>query len=66
MVRFGWMDRRRIRAISLCVRVQNGRVLIEEDWTDWGIVDRLIEFGVPAEHILLRFHRGNLTAAECK
>ncbi|MEX0718547.1 MAG: element excision factor XisI family protein [Planctomycetaceae bacterium] len=64
LVRYGWRDGHRVRAVSLLVRVRDGKVRIEEDMTDWGVVDRLIGQGVDPEHIILAFQRGEPTAAE--
>lgn len=65
IVRFGWREKRRIRAVTMYVRVADERVFIEEDLTDWRLVDRLIENGIPAEDIIVAFQEDQPTAAEC-
>jgi hypothetical protein len=64
LVRYGWRDGQRVRAVSLFVRVREGKVRIEDDMTDWGVVDRLIAKGVDPEHIVLAFQAGEPSAAE--
>jgi hypothetical protein len=53
-----------VRAVSLFVRVRDGKVVIEDDMTDWGLVDRLIEKGIAPEHIVLAWQSAEITAAE--
>lgn len=52
----GWADRRRIRNTTLHVRLRNGKVWVEEDWTEEGIATALVRAGVPHEDIVLAFH----------
>lgn len=64
VVRYGWRDGHRVRGVSLFVRVRDERVIVEEDMTDWGMVDRLVEHGVAPEHIVLAWQSAEATAAE--
>ena len=64
VVRYGWRNDRRIRAVSLFVRICDGKVIVEEDLTDWGIVDRLIQKGVAPEQVVLAWQSAESTAAE--
>ncbi len=52
----GWHDRRRVKAISIYVRIKNEKIYIEEDWTEEGIANELLREGVPKEDIVLAFH----------
>lgn len=52
----GWNDRRRVKAISVYVRIKNEKIYIEEDWTEEGIANELLREGVPKEDIVLAFH----------
>ena len=52
----GWKDGRRIKAVSVYVRVKNEKIYIEEDWTEEGIATELLREGVPKEDIVLAFH----------
>ncbi len=56
LVNVGWADRRRIRAVTLHVRLRNGKIWVEEDWTEEGIATALVRAGVPPEDIVLAFH----------
>ncbi|MBP0035084.1 MAG: XisI protein [Roseofilum sp. Belize BBD 4] len=52
----GWKDSRRIKAVSVYVRIKNEKIYIEEDWTEDGIATELLREGVPKEDIVLAFH----------
>lgn len=51
----GWKERKRIKYITLHVRIHNGKIYIEEDWTEEGIANQLTCEGVPHEDIVLAF-----------
>lgn len=51
----GWSGDRRVRGLTLYVRIKDGRIWIEEDWTEDGITSELLEAGVPTEDIVLAF-----------
>jgi hypothetical protein len=36
--------------------LQNGKIWIENDWTEEGLVTGLLECGVPPEDVVLAFH----------
>jgi hypothetical protein len=52
----GWHDGKRKQSIYIFVRIKDGKVWIEEDWTDRGIADELLRAGIPKEDIVLAFH----------
>ncbi|MBP0015526.1 MAG: XisI protein [Roseofilum sp. SBFL] len=52
----GWTSRKRVRAISVYVRIKNEKIYIEEDWTEEGIATELLREGVPKEDIVLAFY----------
>ncbi|MGY6528848.1 MAG: element excision factor XisI family protein [Cyanobacterium sp.] len=52
----GWKNERRVKAISVYVRIKNEKIYIEEDWTEEGIATDLLREGVPKEDIVLAFH----------
>jgi hypothetical protein len=52
----GWSGEYRLRGNTLFIRIKNGKVWIEEDWTEDGIVDDLMQAGIPKEDIVLGFH----------
>lgn len=51
----GWKKRHRIYGTTLHVRLQNGKIWIEQDWTEDGIATDLLRAGVPHEDIVLGF-----------
>ena len=51
----GWQDGKRIKAISVYMRLKNGKIYIEEDWTEEGMANELLREGVPMEDIVLAF-----------
>ncbi len=52
----GWQGTKRIWNTTLYVRIRNGKVWIEIDWTENGLATDLLEAGVPKEDIVLAFH----------
>lgn len=55
LLNVGWSGRGRVRGITLHVRLRDGKIWIEEDWTEHGIASDLIEGGVRKEDIVLTF-----------
>jgi hypothetical protein len=56
LLRIGWTGHKRTRGITLFVRLKEGKILIEEDWTEDGIFDALVKAGVPDSEIVLALH----------
>ena len=56
LFRTGWFKDERVRAVSVYARLHNGKIWIEEDWTEEGLATGLLEAGVPKEDIVLAFH----------
>jgi hypothetical protein len=54
--RVGWWKRERVSSATLFARLDNGKIWIEEDWTEEGLATDLLEAGVPNEDIVLAFH----------
>lgn len=52
----GWEGGRRIKHITVYVRLHEGKFWIEEDWTEDGIATDLVREGVPRQDIVLAFH----------
>jgi hypothetical protein len=52
----GWEGTKRVWNTTLYVRIREGKVWIEIDWTENGIATDLLEAGVPKEDIVLAFH----------
>jgi hypothetical protein len=53
--KIGWTDKERIDSVVLHVSIRNGKIWIEEDWTEEGLATYLLEKGVPAKDIVLGF-----------
>jgi hypothetical protein len=51
----GWNGKQRDFGVTVYLRIEQGKIWIEEDWTKQGIADELLEAGVPAEDIVLGF-----------
>src|SRR5262245_36099151 len=51
----GWTRKRRQRGMTLFVRIRDGKIWIEEDWTEEGITKDLLAAGVPKADIVLAF-----------
>lgn len=52
----GWKQGKRIKGISVYIRIKNEKIYIEEDWTEEGIATELLTLGVPKEDIVLAFY----------
>ncbi|MBC7796558.1 MAG: XisI protein [Pyrinomonadaceae bacterium] len=54
--RFGWSEKGRISTTTFFARLRDDKIYIEEDWTENGIANDLIERGVSPKDIVLAFH----------
>ena len=52
----GWHGDRRVSGTTIHARLANGKIFIEEDWTEEGIATQLVAAGVPHQDIVLAFH----------
>jgi hypothetical protein len=51
----GWRNGRRVNDILIHARIKDGKIWVEEDWTEEGIATELVRAGVPKEDIVLGF-----------
>ena len=51
----GWNDGSRVYGISVHIELKNDKIWIQQDRTDTGIAQKLVEFGVPKTDIVLAF-----------
>ena len=51
----GWMKQERVSGTTLLLRIKDGKIRVEEDWTDAPIADDLLDAGVPKKDIILAF-----------
>jgi hypothetical protein len=60
LVEYGWQEKKHIRRVPLYVRIRDGKIQIEEDWTEQGIATDLLRAGIPKEDIVLAFHHPSM------
>ena len=51
----GWQDEKRIYWFPIHIRIKDGKIWIERDFTEEGIANQLVELGVPKSDIVLGF-----------
>lgn len=51
----GWNGKKRIQHISMYLKIKDGKIWVEEDNTDLGLVDALLEAGIKKSDIILGF-----------
>ena len=52
----GRADDHRVYDVTLHVHIVEGKIRIEQDWTEEGIASDLLQAGVPRRDIVLAFH----------
>ncbi len=52
----GWTTERRVHGVTVHARIVDGKIRIEQDWTEDGIATDLLQAGIPADDIVLGFH----------
>ena len=55
LVETGWQESSRIYGTLLHIDITNGKLWIQQDGTEDGIANELVEQGVPKDHIVLSF-----------
>lgn len=56
LLRMGWTPEGRLFVPTIYARLHNGKIWIENDWTEQGLATELVERGVPREDVVLAFH----------
>ena len=56
----GWQGEERIKENTIPVQLRDGKIWIEEDWTEDGVVTDFLQAAVPREDIVLAFHSPHL------
>ena len=51
----GWNGNKRIHTAFVHIELQNGLVLIQQDYTNHGIANDLVSAGIPRENIVLAY-----------
>lgn len=60
LLNVGWSRRRRFRGTTLYLRLRDGKIWVEEDWLEDGIVKDLLAAGIPRQDIVLAFHHPDM------
>jgi hypothetical protein len=60
ILRHGWQGKQREQHVLVLMRLEDGRIWLEEDWTDYDFAGYLLEAGIPNEDIVLAFHHPSL------
>lgn len=55
LVTMGWQGYKRIHACTLHLDIINGKIWIQNDQTETGIANELIELGIPKSEIVLGY-----------
>jgi hypothetical protein len=45
-----------IDAVVFHLRIRNGKIWVEDDWTEYGVAGELVDAGIAKEEIVLGFH----------
>ncbi len=56
----GWEQQRRLHGVTVHVRLRDGKIWIEQDWTEEGIATDLLRAGVRREDLVLAFQEPEL------
>jgi hypothetical protein len=55
LMKIGWDGQKRLHGCTLHFDIKNGKIWIQEDWTEEGVIDELLNAGVPPEDIVPSF-----------
>ena len=54
--REGWDGSRRVHSFVVHIEIINGKIVIQEDWTEHGLAKEFEAAGIPKSEIVLGFH----------
>ncbi len=60
LVEWGWDGKKRVRRVILFVRLLESKIWIEEDWTEAGLAQELLDAGVSRSEIVLAFQHPSI------
>lgn len=52
----GWENSQRVKTVQIHLRIKAEQILIEEDWTEEGVIEDLLRLGISPDLIVLAFH----------
>jgi hypothetical protein len=55
LVYVGWRNHKRVYGVVLHLDIMDGKIWIQQDGTEIGIANQLVEMGIPKEQIVLAF-----------
>jgi hypothetical protein len=55
LIYVGWQDSKRVYGVVLHLDIIDGKIWIQQDGTEVGIANKLVELGVPKQDIVLAF-----------
>ena len=56
----GWEDKQPVHNTILLIRIKEGKIWIDEDWTEEGVATDLLRWGVPPSDIVYAFTHPSL------
>jgi len=56
LLNVGWDDGRRVHSVVFHLRIRDGKIWVEDDWTEDGVASELVDAGISKEEIVLGFH----------
>jgi hypothetical protein len=60
LVYVGWRDSKRVYGVILHADIIDGKIWIQQDGTEEGLANQLVELGIPKQDIVLAFAPPNL------
>jgi hypothetical protein len=60
LMRTGWLQERRVYGTLIHIDIEDGKVWIQDDGTEVGVANQLVEQGIPREEIVLAYHSPDL------
>ena len=60
LVYVGWRDSKRVYGVILHADIINGKIWIQQDGTEEGLANQLVDLGIPKHDIILAFDPPNL------
>jgi hypothetical protein len=55
LLNLGWWQGKRVTGATIHLRLRNGKIYVEEDWTEEGVVEDLLRSGIQRDEIVLAF-----------
>lgn len=56
LLSIGWDGRRRVHSVVFHLRIRDGKIWVEDDWTEYGVAGELLDAGISNDEIVLGFH----------